>query len=152
VIPYQHGDRVRLETTDPDGLPLVRYGFVGGVDEQQVVVLLDGDFAADMVVDLSQLQPVTITNVELRLHGADLLEDPRLRHGLVSLWSAEAEEAGLEIGSLHCMGDGVRDSNDGYSLAELMAGGEQYVLRAVLESYRSDVVRVRADRSDRWDV
>ena len=148
---YQHGDRVRLHLTDPDGLPLVRYGFVGGITDEQVLVLLDGDIGDDLVVDLSQLEPVTITNVELRLHGADLIEDPRLRLGLVRLWSAEAEEAGLEIGSLHPMGDGVRDSSEGYALAELMAGGEQYVLRAVRESYLSEVVRVRADRPNRWD-
>ena len=148
---YQHGDRVRLHTTDADGLPLVKYGFVGGVADQRVLVLLDGEFGADAVVDDSQLEPVTITSVELRLRGADLLEDPRLRHGLVNLWSAEAEEAGLEIGALHCMGDGVRDSSEGYCLAELMAGGEHYVLRVVRDSYRSDVVRVRADRPNRWD-
>ena len=38
----------------------------------------------DTVVDLSQLAPVTITNVELRLDGAGLLEDPSLRQGLVA--------------------------------------------------------------------
>jgi hypothetical protein len=150
VTQYQHGDRVRLHMTDADGLPLVRYGFVGGATDEQVLVLLDGDVGDDMIVDLALVEPVTITNVELRLRGADLLDDPQLRHGLVNLWSAEAEEAGLEIGALHCMGDGVRDSSEGYSLAELIAGGEQYVLRAVRESHPSDVVRVRADRPHRW--
>ena len=33
--------------------------------------------------------PVTITSVELCLYGADLLNDPSLRQGLVNLWSAE---------------------------------------------------------------
>ena len=149
---YQQGDRVRLRTTDADGLPLVRYGFIGGIAGGQVLVLLDGDVGDDLVVDLTQVEPVTITSVELRLRGADLLEDPLLRHGLVNLWSAEAEEAGLQIGSLHCMGDGVRDSSEGYALAELMAGGEQYVLRAVRDDAFSDVVRVRADRPNRWDL
>jgi hypothetical protein len=150
---FQHGDRIRLETTDDDGLPLVRYGFVGGFADQQAVrVMLDGELGDDRVVDLSLLEPVTITNVELRLTGADLLEDPTLRQGLVNLWTAEAEEAGLEIGALHCMGNGVRDSSEGYALAELMAGGQQYVLRAVRESSLSDIVRVRADRPNRWDL
>lgn len=149
---FQHGDRIRLETTDEDGLPLVRYGFVGGFFDHRVVVMLDGEIGDDRVVDLSQLEPVTITSVELRLNGADLLEDPALRQGLVNLWSAEAEEAGLEIGALHCMGNGVRDSSEGYALAELMAGGEQYVLRAVRDDAFSDLVRVRADRPNRWDL
>jgi hypothetical protein len=149
---FQHGDRIRLQTTGDDGLPIVRYGFVGGFADQRVVVMLDGEIGDDWVVDLSQVEPVSITNVELRLNGADLLEDPSLRQGLVNLWSAEAEDAGLEIGALHCMGSGVRDSSEGYALAELMAGGQQYVLRAVRDDPISDVVRVRADRPNRWDL
>ena len=68
---FSLGDRVRWETTGDDGLPLVRYGFVGGVAGEvgPVVVMLDGELGGD-VVDLAQLEPVTITNVELHLDGA----------------------------------------------------------------------------------
>jgi hypothetical protein len=148
---FCHGDRIRLVTTGDDGLPWIRYGFVGGVAAEggPVVVMLDGELAGD-VVDLSQIEPVTITNIELRLNGADLLTDPDLRHGLVSLWHAEAETAGLEIGGLHAVGDGVRDSNTSWMLAELTSGGEHYVLRAVLAPSTPDVVVVRADEQNRW--
>jgi DNA helicase-2/ATP-dependent DNA helicase PcrA len=92
---FQQGDRVRVETIGDDGLPLVRYGFVGGLvgDRGPVVVMLDGDLKNDTIVDRSEIKPVTITNLELRLAGTDLLDDPALRQGLVNLWSAEAEEA-----------------------------------------------------------
>ncbi|MGH9134203.1 MAG: hypothetical protein ACRDZZ_09725 [Ilumatobacteraceae bacterium] len=145
---FQQGDRVRVEMIGDDGLPLVRYGFVGGLigDRGPVVVMFDGDLKNNTIVDLSEIEPVTITNVELRLQGVDLIDDPSLRQGLVNLWSAEAEEAGLSIGTLNCIGSGVRDSREGYALAELIAGGEQYVLRAIRESNGSEVVRVRADR------
>ena len=86
------GDRVRWATTGDDGLPLVRYGFVGGAagDVGPVVVMLDGELGGD-VIDLEQLEPVSITNVELHLDGPDLIDDPELRRGLVHLWQAEAE-------------------------------------------------------------
>jgi hypothetical protein len=118
VTPYRHGDRIRVRSIGDDGLPLVRYGFVGGVAGDGVAVMLDGDLGGNMVVDLSQI---------------------------------EAEEAGLQIGSLHNIGTGVRDSSEGYALAELMSGGQSYVLRAVCEPNDGDVVRVRADRPNRWD-
>ena len=40
---FSPGDRIRYECTGDDGLPLVRYGFVGGVagSDGPVVVLLD---------------------------------------------------------------------------------------------------------------
>jgi hypothetical protein len=148
VRPFQHGDRVRVETIGDDGLPLVRYGFVGGLlgDRGPVVVMLDGDLKNNTIVDRSEIEAVSVTNVELRLLGTDLLDDPALRQGLVNLWTAEAEDAGLAIGTLTCIGEGVPDSREGYALAELIAGGEQYVLRAIRESNGSDFVRVRADR------
>jgi hypothetical protein len=130
---FQPGDRVRWESTGDDGLPLVRYGFVGGfdTDHDHAVVMLDGDVTGDIVVDLSQLAPVTITTVELSLQGADLLDDPSLREALVNLWSAEADQAGLEIRSLECLnGRATVDSTGTYTLAELWAGSEHYVLRA----------------------
>jgi hypothetical protein len=156
VNDFQHGDRIRVELDGDDGLPLVRYGFVDASDGRRqrpgVPVMLDGEIDPTTVIDLSRIKPVTITNLELRLDGADLLVDPHLRRGLVQMWSAEAEAAGLEIHALHCIGDGVRDSSEGYLLAELNAGGDHYVLRATREPIDSDVVHVRADRPNRFEL
>ena len=122
-VTFQAGDRVRWETTGDDGLPLIRYGFVGYYDGNgHVTVMLDGDLTGDTVVDLSQLAAVSITSVELCLSGADLLDDPSLRQGLVNLWSAEVDEAGLEIRALERLGNGVKESDDGFALAQLWAG------------------------------
>ncbi len=150
---FQHGDRIRYATTGDDGFPLVRYGFVGGVarDDGPVVVMLDGELAGD-VVEVDKIEPVHICNVTLTLDGADLLDDPSLRQGLVNLWRAEAEEAGLQIGSLHAIGTGVRDSSEGYALAELSSAGEQYVLRATRCAHQQDAISVHADRPNRWEV
>jgi hypothetical protein len=147
------GDRVRVETTGDDGFPVVKYGFVGGVtgSDGPVVVMLDGELGGD-VIDLCHVQPVSVTNVELRLGGDDLMTDPSLRRGLVALWHAEAEQAGLDVDSLHALGDGLRDSSDSWALAELVAGGEQYVVRAFHLPNEPDIVRVRADRPNRWDA
>ncbi len=149
---FQAGDRVRWATTGDDGLPLVRYGFVGGCngDASRVVVMLDGDLAGDTVVDYGQLEPVAITTIELRLDGADLLDDPSLRQGLVNLWAGEADQAGLEIRSLSPLGTGVRD-HTGFVLAELWAGNEQYVLRASADS-TSNTICIKADDPHRWEL
>ena len=106
------GDRVRVETTADDGFPVVRYGFVGGVNgaDGPVVVMLDGELGGDEI-DLRHVQAVCITNVELCLAGDDLMSEPDLRRGLVALWHAEADTAGLDVDSLHALGDGLRDSN-----------------------------------------
>lgn len=148
---FHHGDRIRYATTDDDGFPVARYGFIGGVgsDDGPVVVLLDGELGGS-VVDLSCVEPVTICTVALTLSGSDLLDDPDLRVGLVNLWAAEAEEAGLQIAALHPLGSGLRDSADGYVLAELSSGGEQYSLRASLTPGDLDAVTVRADRPNRF--
>jgi hypothetical protein len=147
------GDRVRVETIGDDGFPVVKYGFVGGVTgaDGPVVVMLDGELGGD-VIDLCHVQPVSVTNVELQLGGDDLMTDPSLRRGLVALWHAEAEQAGLDVDSLHPLGDGLRDSSDSWALAELVAGGEQYVVRAFHLPNEPDIVRVRADRPNRWDA
>ena len=148
---FQAGDRVRWETTGDDGLPLVRYGFVGSYDGNgHATVMLDGDLTGDTVVDLGQLAAVSITSVELCLSGGDLLDDPSLRQGLVGLWSAEVDDAGLEIRSLERLGNGVKESNDGFALAQLWAGSEQYVLRASRDNTGETVV-VRADAPRIWD-
>ena len=93
---------------------------------------------------------MSITSVELCLSGADLLDDPSLRQGLVNLWSAEVDEAGLEIRSLERLGNGVKESDDGFALAQLWAGSEQYVLRASRDDTGETVV-VRADVPRFWD-
>lgn len=146
------GDRIRYECTGDDGWPLVRYGFIGGVAASggPVVVMLDGELAGD-VVNLAQVQPVTITTVELCLQGTDLVDDPELRRGLVSLWHAEADTAGLDIDTMSAIGDGGGECDEpgGWCLAELSAGGDRYVLRAVQLSHEPETVRVRAEPSRR---
>ena len=152
---FRHGDRIRYETTGDDGYPLVRYGFVGGVtdDDGPVVVMLDGELGGD-VVELHEIEPVEICNVSLRLEGADLLDDPGLRQGLVALWQAEAEDAGLQIAAIHAIGTGtgVRDSSEGYALAELTAAGRHYVLRATMCPQGEDAITLRCTRPNRWEL
>ncbi len=149
---FDPGDRVRYETTCEDGFPLVRYGFVGGQTHHDgpVVVMLDGELGGD-IVDLDAIQPVHISNVTLKLDGTDLLDEPALRQGLIELWHAEAEDAGLEIASIHPVqsGLGVRDSSEGFALAELVAAGEQYMLRAT-RCPSEDAVLIAATRPNRW--
>ncbi|NND74036.1 MAG: hypothetical protein HKN44_03430 [Ilumatobacter sp.] len=143
---FHHGDRIRYATTDDDGFPVVRYGFVGGFTGETgpVVVMLDGELGGD-VVEVEKIQPVHICNVTLTLEGVDLIEEPCLRQGLVNLWAAEAETAGLQITTVRPLGTGVRDANNGYSLAELSSAGEQYVLRANICPQNHDAVTVHAD-------
>jgi hypothetical protein len=149
-VSFAAGDRVRYECEGDDGLPLVRYGFVGGVAASggPVVVMLDGELNGD-VVNRAQLQPVTVTTVELCLHGADLVDEPELRRGLVSLWHAEADTAGLDIDSMRPIGDGECDAPGGWCLAELRAGGERYLLRAVQLPHEPEMVRIRAELPSR---
>lgn len=148
---YSPGDRIRLEVTDDDGLPMIRYGFVGSLvtPDGPAVVMLDGDIGGE-VVDLSQLALVSVTTVELTLAGSDLIEEPELRRGLLAMWQAEADQAGLAVDSLRPigmpLGAGWRDSNDTWALAELVAGGEPYVVRAMTNATDPGIVRVRADR------
>jgi len=150
---FSHGDRVRYATIGDDGFPLVRYGFVGGQthDDGPVVVMLDGELGGD-VVDLDHLEPVTVSSVCLQLDGADLLADSTLRQGLVNLWQAEAEDAGLQIAAMHEIesGIGVRDSSEGFALAELTAAGEHYILRAFDCPTDRNAIVLRADRPNRW--
>jgi hypothetical protein len=140
------GDRVRWATTGDDGLPLVRYGFVGGVASESgpVMVMLDGELNGD-VIDLEQLQPVTITNVELQLDGPDLIDDPELRRGLVHLWQAEAEEAGLDVDAIEGLGAGQLLPDQSWSLAALSSGGERYVVRAMRGLADPQTVLIRAE-------
>src|SRR5258706_3480377 len=74
---YRPGDRVRFETTGDDGWPLIRYGFVGGVSGNggPIVVMVDGEFTRD-VVNPSELEPVSISSVQLWLYRVDLIQHP----------------------------------------------------------------------------
>jgi hypothetical protein len=148
---FRHGDRIRYATTGDDGFPVVRYGFVGGVtsDSGPVVVMLDGELGGD-VVDVATLQPVHISNVTLTLEGSGLLDDPALRQALANMWVAEAESAGLQIAAMHHIGTGVRDSSEGYTIAELSSAGEQYTLRATRCMTVADAVLVQAQIPNRF--
>ena len=143
---FQPGDRVRWHTTGDDGLPLTRYGFVGGIngDASRVAVMLDDELKGNRVISFDELAPVEITTVELRLEGADLLNDPSLRQGLINLWSAEADEAGLEIRAISPLGTGVRDAGESYALAELRAAGRSWVLCAMPDATMPDTICVKA--------
>ena len=145
---FRAGDRIRIECTGDDGLPLVRYGFVGGIPTGPgpIVVMLDGDLSGS-IVDPASVKAVELTTVELRLNGSDLLEDPDLRRGLVRLWQAEADDAGLDVGGLRPIGDGLRDSSDSWALAELTFGEDLYVLHAISLPNDPATICVRADQA-----
>ncbi len=145
---FRAGDRIRMEHTGDDGLPLVRYGFVGGGPSGSgpIVVMLDGDLNGS-TVERHELRHVELTTVELNLSGADLLDEPELRRGLVALWQAEADTAGLEVGRLRPIGDGLRDSNDSWALAELTFGDQLYVVHAIRLTADPNAICVRADQA-----
>lgn len=161
------GDRIRYECTGDDGLPLIRYGFVGGLagTNGPVVVMLDGELGGD-VVNACDVRPVTVTTVELLLPGTDLVDDPELRCGLIALWHAEADTAGLDIDAVHLVDtcddadefDGLLDNSvattldasghhtaQSWILARLCAGSDSYLLRAVRCVDDPEIVRVRAE-------
>jgi hypothetical protein len=148
VNTFRAGDRIRMECTGEDGLPLVRYGFVGGIPSGPgpIVVMLDGDLGGS-IVDPAFVRAVELTTVELRLNGADLLDDPSLRRGLVGLWQAEADDAGLDVGGLRPIGDGMRDSSDSWALAELTFGEDLYVLHAIRLAADPHTICLRADQA-----
>ncbi len=139
------GDRVRWATTGDGGLPIVRYGFVGGVAGElgPVMVMLDGELRGD-VVDLDQLEPVTITNVTLHLHGRDLIDDPDLRCGLVHLWRAEAESAGLDVDHLEILGAG-ESATTGWALGSVTSGGQDYLVTALASTRDDQIICIRAE-------
>ena len=142
---FRHGDRVRWESVGDDGWPLVRYGFVGGEIETDdaVAVMLDGELKAE-ALHAAELVAVSVTNVVLRLNGTDLLGDADLRVGLVRLGLAEAETAGLDVGDVQAFGDGWCDDRGRWTLAELMTGGERYLVRAALDPINREVIHIHA--------
>jgi hypothetical protein len=145
---FQPGDRVRWLTTGDDGFPLVRYGFVGaGLNNGRVKVMLDGEFKGNTVLPADDLAHVHITNVELRIAGVDMLDDPALRQGLVHLWSAEADQAGLDLGPIEFVpADAVHVNGGPIPLALIDSGGQRYVLRAC--PARQDTIHVKACPAD----
>lgn len=149
------GQRVRVRAVDADGLPVVRYGTLAAPRAttepgEEVVVLLDGADAGTVTVDPGCVEPLELTSFELHLRGRDLLTEPDLRRGLTGLWAAEARAAGLVVDALHPVGDGVRDSSEGYLLAELVSAGQHLVLRVVAAMH--DGVVVRVDRPNRFEL
>jgi hypothetical protein len=144
---YLPGDRVRWSCEGDDGFPLVRYGFIGAdpMPTGQVQVVFDDELGGQ-IVPMLNLEPVTIGSVELCLHGGDLVEDPALRQGLVRLWQAEAESAGLDVRGLRGLGTGLRDSSCSWALAEIANGTGTYVVRAWQNLNEPSMIRVRADR------
>jgi hypothetical protein len=137
-----------MECTGEDGLPLVRYGFIGGIPTGlgPLEVMLDGDLGGS-IVDPAFVRAVELTTVELRLSGGDLVDEPDLRRGLVGLWQAEADEAGLDVGGLRPIGDGLRDSSDSWALAELTFGEDIYVLHAIRLPNDPSTICIRADQT-----
>lgn len=140
------GDRVRWLCEGDDGLPQVRYGFIGDepMPTGEVQVVFDGELGGRYVW-LGHLDPVSITSIVLSMHGSDLIEDPDLRRGLVGLWRAEAESAGLEVSGMLGLGTGVRESVTSWALAEVTSGGERYVVRAWETNGELPTVQVRAE-------
>lgn len=142
---FRAGDRVRVRCTGDDGLPLFQYGFVDCIDGPRgpAIVLLDDELGAK-VVAVDDLEHIAVTTLELCLHGMDLYHDAGLRRGLVAMWHAEADQAGIAVENLVLMGEGVRDDIGSWALAELCAGGERFVLRASVLANDPDMVHVRA--------
>lgn len=149
---YQAGDRVRWVSTGDDGLPLVRYGYIGstGAGNGRVVMMLDGELKGNFLVHMDDIALVSITNIELRLTGCDLLEDPAMRQGLVHLWSAEADQAGLDVGSVRYVSSesstfASLPFGGAVPLAEVDSGGKHYLL-AARPNRPVDTICVKADR------
>ncbi len=145
---FASGDRVRWECTGDDGLPMVHYGFVGGQARPggPVVVMLDGDLNGT-VIAAAELHLVTLDNLELVLHGADLVDDPALRRGLLALWEAEVDNAGLAVERIGPV-DGCTCRGLVWPLAQLYSCGTRYVVHAFQTADEPDFVHVRANRHD----
>lgn len=142
------GDRIRLVGNDEDGLPYVRYGFIThtGPDpavSTVVTVLLDGELSGETVPQ-ERVQLVTVSNIELRLHGADLVADPVLRRGLVGMWCAEAETAGVALDKLCPLGDGEREPDGSWLLAHARAADDRYAIRAREHGGEPPMIHVHA--------
>lgn len=138
------GDRVRVSQIDEGGIPVIRYGWVETVTGLRAEVLFDGEIRGEQV-HLGSVQPVEVTTVQLVLAGRDLLDDPELRRGLVGMWQAEADLAGLDVDTLHSFGAGNAGLPGRYELGEVVAGGSTFVLVAGLSPSTQPTVFVRAE-------
>jgi hypothetical protein len=142
------GDRIRLVGTDEDGLPFVRYGFItpnspDPTSSPTVTVMLDGELSGEAVPH-DHVELVTVANIELRLFGADLVDDPTLRRGLLPMWLAEAETAGVALDKLCPNGDGALDQPSSWLLAFATAGDDRYAIRACVHAGEPPMIHVHA--------
>ncbi|MSO32278.1 MAG: hypothetical protein EXQ64_05660 [Ilumatobacteraceae bacterium] len=146
------GERICARTVCDDGFPIVRYGTVNRVVAARgpLIVVFDDDMGSNLV-DLSEVENLSITSISLVLSGVDLADDPDLRQGLCALWQAEAALAGIEIDAVYLLGAGLRDSNDTWALAEVHSGGDTYVVRVHTDPNAVSDVTLRADPPRRWD-
>ncbi|MEZ5217691.1 MAG: hypothetical protein R2715_14175 [Ilumatobacteraceae bacterium] len=135
---------MRVTQLDDSGFPAIRYGWVEEVDRLYAAVLFDGEIRTEHV-HLGSIQPVEVTTVQLVLSGEDLLDDPGLRSGLVHMWQAEADLAGLAVDTLRSFGEGLANHAGRWELGEVVAGGAMFVLVAGLSPSHQPTVFVRAE-------
>lgn len=153
TLSFHHGDRICVRTVDDDGLPIVRYGTVGGeLPSNGPIVVMFDDLLGGDIVDRSEVRLVSLDSLELRLNGSDLVSDPEVRSGLAHMWLAESDLAGLPVMAIFPLGDGagVRDANH-WLLAEFTHNAETWIIRAMLSDDDEATVVIRADRSNHWD-
>ena len=149
---FAAGERICARTTCDDGFPIVRYGTVNEVvtTNGPLLVVFDDDIGSNLL-DLSEVEILSITSISLVLSGVDLADDPDLRQGLFALWQAEAASADIQIDAVYLLGAGLRDSNDTWALAEVHSGGETYVVRVHTDPNAANDVTLRADLPRQWD-
>lgn len=140
----QEGDRVRASALGEGGIPEVRYGWVESLEGMRAVVLFDGELTPELI-HRGSIEPVEVTTVQLILAGRDLLDEGQLRRGLVKMWQAEADLAGLAVDGLEDFGDGTAIAPNRYALGEVVAGGASYVLVAGLFPSDQPTVFVKAE-------
>lgn len=135
------GDRVRVQRTDLDGLNHVVYGYLDRVDSEKgyAFVFVDDELRASHCA-LHDVEAVEVGTVEVRFDSSELClalaRKPQLRRGLVFMWQAEAELAGISFEQLELLGDeghGLHDHIDSWALARLVAGGEPFWIRMWLQ-------------------
>lgn len=153
TISFHNGDRICVRTVDDDGLPIVRYGTVGGeLPSNGPIVVMFDDLLGGDIVDRSEVRLLTMDSLELRMNGRDLLDDDDVRSGLAQMWMAESDLAGLQVKAIFPLGDGVGVRNgDQWLLADFTHNGETWVIRAVPADDDPQAVLIRADRSNHWD-
>ena len=148
------GDRVRWATTGDDGLPLVRYGFVGGVagEPGPVVVMLDGELSGDVV----DLEPAAAGDdherrAAPRRRRPDRRSRPAPRPRAPVAGRGRHGRARRRLGA-RASAPASSCPTSSWSLAALTSGGEQYVVRALRTDVDPEVVlhpRRASCRSDR---